>query len=181
MAAGEIVGGLHGANRLAGHALSETVVFGRRAGSTAAQWASGQRASAQRASGRSLEKEKLDSFQPELPVPGGDDSESLLTELKTTMWNKVGLVRSEKGLKESLDEVESLNQRLIDQRPKSLRSWLTVSHALTAARLVIRAALLRKESRGAHFREDFPQTNDEFQGNYIQRKNNIDFIPAKVL
>ncbi|MDR1656814.1 MAG: FAD-binding protein [Deltaproteobacteria bacterium] len=170
LAAGEIVGGLHGANRLAGHALSETVVFGRRAGQAAARWAAG------------VESVDLTNRPtPNLPSPGDDEPKALLKQLKNTMWAKAGLIRDEKGLQEGWAELEELRRKFSHLRPRNLQSWLSLNRALTVADLMVKAALLRRESRGAHFREDFPNTSEQYRGSFVFKGSKVCFEAVKGL
>lgn len=139
-AAGEVAcTGVHGANRLASNSLLEGLVFGARAGETASSEAPTQ-------------------VEPVAPVDWdfGDEADWRIddgtrAEVKRIMWDKVGIVRSEEGLKEAL---EALSE--IAARPLNTRSW----NFVTLARLVAEAALARRESRGAHYRSDYPQTDD---------------------
>ena len=155
-AAGEAVGGLHGANRLGGNALTECLVFGRRAGTAAAAWASG----------RSLPAPGgLEALVP-APAPGSPvaDAGELRTRLRDVMWRYGGISRDRAGLEKGralLHDIAAEAARTRDvTKPLHLERFIEMQLAATAAGLIVEAALRREESRGAHFREDFPETDD---------------------
>jgi L-aspartate oxidase len=155
LAAGEVAcTGVHGANRLASNSLLEGLVFGARAG------AAMRRCTDQPTDGAPYEKRGLPSFF-------ANKGDSLpLTRVRELMWRHAGLFRDADGLKTALAEIEpawnALAHRVDD--PASLAGlgpddWQAAS-LLTVARLIARAALRRQESRGAHFRLDFPERDD---------------------
>jgi L-aspartate oxidase len=140
-AAGEVAcTGVHGANRLASNSLLEGLVFGARAGSAATE---GALAGVIAAEPRDWDFGSAADWKIDDGTRG---------EVKRIMWNKVGIVRNERGLKEALTSLEE-----IAARPLNTRSW----NFVTLARLVAEAALARRESRGAHYRSDFPNCDDE--------------------
>ena len=163
-AAGEVAGGMHGANRLGGNSLSDLLVFGRRAGQFAAE-------SAQRnASLAQVDPDEVNQVVGESLAPfersEGENPYAVHEELRSTMQNLVGIVRTQEELQRALGELEQLRQRA--QRVKiggniqynpgwhlalDLKNMLDVSEAVT------RAALERKESRGAHTRDDFADSD----------------------
>lgn len=147
-AAGEVSGGLHGANRLGGNALMEAAVFGRIAGCNAA---------AVTQSGRRY----LPSPCP-LPRFGqGRDLRDLKQNLANLLSAHAGVVRSQTLLDSGLDALRilELDFSSIDQA-MSAGDWLAVRNMLTVARPLLLSALERRESRGAHFRSDYPEQND---------------------
>jgi fumarate reductase (CoM/CoB) subunit A len=155
-AAGEATGGLHGANRLSGNGLSDPLVYGRIAGAEAALFASTQ--------GKKYPDVK--ALNAVLPLGTEAIAESRVQEIekriKAINWNNVGIVRDSNGLSEAIDEFVSLKRHIDRARPESktgLGGYLKVRSMLVASLAVANAAMLREESRGAHFREDFP-TND---------------------
>jgi succinate dehydrogenase/fumarate reductase flavoprotein subunit len=157
--AGEVTGGLHGANRLGGNALVEAVVFGRLAGFSAAAFPEG------RGGWGDFPPSGAEGF----PVSGdGEDLERLINSLRLLLWEKAGVIRTGGELEAGLHELESLRERFRTmQRTPSLRRWFEVRNMLLAARLLLLAARSRRESRGAHFRSDFPQRNDaDFLGSF---------------
>ncbi|MBI3089828.1 MAG: FAD-binding protein [Candidatus Tectomicrobia bacterium] len=162
-AAGEICGGLHGANRLAGYALMETQVFGARAGRQAAC-----EALARGAAKEAPEVARAALPRRERPRTGsaeeGAEIEAAESRLRQLMWKNVGIVRSAESLQAALNEIHSLGAetlpRLRATTRQQLRQLCELTNLLDVATLVTTAALSRTESRGAHFRTDFPQRDD---------------------
>jgi fumarate reductase (CoM/CoB) subunit A len=152
-AAGECTGGVHGANRLSGNGLSDPLVFGRIAGKEAGLYAREHENS-------SVPEEafSMASFLGGQSVTEGEVAE-LRRRIKRLMGEKVGIIRSSAGLTKALEELEFL-QESFDHRPSSKETrsdYFEVRSMLIASRAVTKAALFREESRGAHFREDFPE------------------------
>jgi succinate dehydrogenase / fumarate reductase flavoprotein subunit len=175
-AAGEVAGGLHGANRLGGNSLSDLVVFGRRAGLYAAEYAKKLTGSPAIDAGQveALERACLEPFER----TGGENPYAIHQDLQECMQTLVGIIRTEGELKKALEEIATLRERCrrikIDGNRQynpawhlalDLHSLLTVSHAVTLA------ALERKESRGGHTRDDYPKTDPELgKVNLVVRK-----------
>jgi L-aspartate oxidase len=159
-AAGEVAcTGVHGANRLASNSLLEGLVFGARAGR------------AMRGEGSRVQRFK-GSRVPSVPgVPGGPRSDLLENDgpselskaVQSLMWRDVGLFRDRTGLERALQVLEpawrALDARARDGDPLAAAEWRTTS-ILTVGRLIARAALRREESRGGHYRSDFPDRDD---------------------
>ncbi len=149
-AAGEVAAsGVHGANRLASNSLLEGLVFGARAARAMRAWARSGDAAGGPAPGS-------DSGAPvALPVAPG--------EIEDLMWRDAGLFRDRAGLEAARDRLDeawcALSPALASEGTLDAAGWQTVSR-LVVARLVVRAALWREESRGAHFRTDFPARDD---------------------
>ena len=160
-AAGEVCGGIQGASRLGSNALTDIFLFGAIAGDSAAKNALGVKLAPIPQSIISDEKERLES----LALSDGDGSARGLRKLlKTTMWYKVGVVRDEEGLKKALNEIDSIRHRLKRVSATSYRQLIEVielSGMLTVSEMMARAALMRTESRGAHYRTDYPEENNE--------------------
>jgi len=164
-AAGEVTGGLHGANRMGGNALAETLVFGARAGHSAANRAKGV--------GDSYTQTQLE--QPNLR-PGLGSSEfsldDLQAKLRRTMWESGGIIRNEKGLTQATDIVEELRAQAFglatECSSQDLINILELRSATRIAGLILQGALKRRESRGAHCREDFPDQDDEKWRGHLQ-------------
>jgi succinate dehydrogenase / fumarate reductase, flavoprotein subunit len=163
-AAGECVGGLHGANRLGGNSLGEALIAGRRAGEAAARFAlESERFLRSR---RAIEEglEELDA----LTRPGSELARPLQRRLRDLMWEHCGVVRSERGLTEGLRELGEVREAAVDVdvRPGA-EGWSDLAHALdlraglTVAEATLRCALERRESRGAQQRVDFPELDPE--------------------
>ena len=160
-AAGEAVGGANGANRLSGNAIPEALVFGERAGRFAATvkpsagWNNG------------AAKEAVDRIRQLGEGRKGEVfAAPLLDELRVLMWDDVGPLRDAAGLQRALTRLRGMQAALPDiavapgrESNASLADWFELRASLLAAKTVTRAALARRESRGAHQREDFPRTD----------------------
>jgi fumarate reductase (CoM/CoB) subunit A len=159
-AIGETAGGVHGANRLDSQAIPETQVFGARAGQAAAR-----RALAHAPTRSSLARRHIPTLGTEAEDGRERQSvERLRRQLQTTMWEKMGIVRDEDRLEAALAEVQKLRSQLHDISAggaRGLLAWAELENSLMVAEACIRSALLRTESRGAHYRLDFPATDDE--------------------
>lgn len=175
---GEVTGGLHGANRIAGSALTECAVFGARAGRGAAAYVrekAGNEAAGAKGSAE-LASQAARIVQSFCLQPGQEDTRPIIAALRKTMWEKASLIRSEASLKEAKTVVAALTGQLKSQRPASLRLWLEAGNLLLTAEAIVDSALLRQESRGAHFREDYPAADPAMAGNVIYRQGRAEFI-----
>jgi succinate dehydrogenase/fumarate reductase flavoprotein subunit len=160
-AAGEDTGGVHGANRLGGNGVAESTVFGGIAGDVMAEFVTGRpRPAVSRAA---LEAAAARCTAP-LSRGGGGEVWTLQRELRDAMWERAGLVRDADGLAGAAAAIARLGERLATAGvPGHLslngawQEWLNLDSQLTVARLVVASALARRESRGAHFRRDFPE------------------------
>jgi len=163
-AAGEVAGGLHGANRLGGNSLSDLVVFGRRAGLHAAEYAkklTGRLAiDTGQVEGRA--RACLEPFQR----TGGENPYAIHQDLQECMQSLVGIIRTEGELQKALEEIAALRERCrrikIDGNRQYNPAWhlaLDLYSLLTVSQAVTLAALERKESRGGHTRDDYPTTD----------------------
>ncbi len=163
-AAGEAAVGLHGANRLGGNSLSDLLVFGRRAGLSAAEHA--KRNEMPPIDPSQIEEAAQQMLAP-FERPDGDSPYAIHEDLQSVMQSLVGIFRDEADLRRALSELEQLNARTARVRVEGsrlfnpgwhlawdLRSMLTVAEAVT------RSALTRRESRGAHSRIDYPGLDD---------------------
>jgi succinate dehydrogenase / fumarate reductase flavoprotein subunit len=161
-AAGEAAAGLHGANRLGGNSLSDLLVFGRRAGLAAAQYAKS-------AAAPSLAPADVDTAQHEALAAferrDGENPYTLHRDLQVLMQNLVGIFRTKEDLEKALGELEGLKARWRAVSVEGSRlfnpGWhlaLELKSMLTVSEAVTRAALMREESRGAHSRIDHPNT-----------------------
>ena len=172
-AAGEVCSGVNGASRLGGNALTEIFVFGKIAGERAAQRALAGEMEPADSSSISTEVERLKELAS---ASGGEDGKELERSLKTTMWNKAAVVRNEQGLKEAIKELASLNKRFHKISVGSYRDLtnaVRLGNMLVVSEMVVRAALLRTESRGSHYRSDCPEENNkEWLKNVIISKKN---------
>lgn len=170
-AAGEVVGGANGANRLSGNAITEGLVFGRQAGRSAAARASRLKAAAPvSGSARAI----VDLFARD--GDGNSNTAAMIQKLQATMADNVGPFRNAVRLTHALSTIDDLMHALGD-RPAGSRGafdmqrldWLDLRNMLIVARSVAQAALARTESRGAHQREDHPDTRPEWQVNQVVR------------
>ncbi|OGK78336.1 MAG: fumarate reductase/succinate dehydrogenase flavoprotein subunit [Candidatus Rokubacteria bacterium GWA2_70_23] len=177
-AAGEVAGGLHGANRLGGNSLSDLVVFGRRAGLYAAQYV------------KSLSgKLTVDAGQVEAGVQGilrpvqgkgNENPYAVHADLQECMQSLVGIIRTEGELKKALEEIAVFKQRLGRVTVEGGRAFNPAWHLtldllamLAVSEAVTRAALERKESRGGHTRDDYPKADPKWgKVNVVLRRKN---------
>lgn len=176
-AAGEATGGVHGANRLGGNALADTQVFGRRAGEAAAQNAMESEPKMDKHTlmeQADTEEKKIRSLLKD----GKYYPFEIKKELQETMWKNVAIIRDSEGLKTAIDRIEELKNMMADVKipdikvyNKDLQDYLEVENLLEVALLTAEAALIREESRGAHFREDYPETLDEWRKSIIMNKD----------
>ncbi|MDO8615987.1 MAG: fumarate reductase/succinate dehydrogenase flavoprotein subunit [Dehalococcoidia bacterium] len=165
-AAGEVAGGMHGANRLGGNSLSDLLVFGRRAGLSAAEYAKSL------ASAPRVNPQEADAVARELAAPFERDGESpyaVQRDLQSAMQELVGIIRTQPELEEALQKIQELKERAQHAGVEGNRQYnpgwhlaLDLQSLLTVSEAVTRAALERKESRGAHTRDDFPKTEPEW-------------------
>jgi len=177
-AAGELAAGLHGANRLGGNSLSDILVFGRRAGLHAAQYAKALTPPA------APSAEQIDDAARDLLAPftasGGESPFALQAELQETMQEHVGIYRDEAGMREALRQIDALKLRARRVRAEGPREYNPGWHAardlysmLSVAEAVTRAALERTETRGGHSRTDFPKSDAAWgKVNVVVRKRN---------
>ncbi|HJP66745.1 MAG TPA: FAD-dependent oxidoreductase [Actinomycetota bacterium] len=161
-AAGECAAGLHGANRLGGNSLVDIVVFGRRAGEAAAALAAQDGIPDASAEARAASDE-LDGM-----VNGGADPTELLRELQDVMWRRCGVVRSLQGLEQGLMEVAGLATSGPNAgEPAALGRALDLRAAVLTAEATLRGAIERRETRGAHHRSEFPDTDPTLRVNFL--------------
>jgi L-aspartate oxidase len=158
-AAGETAAtGIHGANRLAGNSLLEGLIFGARAGMAMMQDAPGSKKSSAHLPGSPAPKTWNDvEKHPEKGKVKPDDA-GLGEKLREIMWKQVGILRSGKELKEA---VESLAAMQPHRKEKDGRTEHELANLHTLASLIARSALAREESRGSHYRSDFPYRDDD--------------------
>jgi succinate dehydrogenase / fumarate reductase, flavoprotein subunit len=176
-AAGEVASGLHGANRLGGNSLSDLLVFGKRAGDAAAEAAREKPEAA---------KAKLDPAEIEMAIAtlmgpldraSGENPYKLMSEIQDVMTEHAPIVRDGAGLAAGLDKIQALGTRARACGAGGTNNlafnpgWHTaydLRSMLVNAEALLRCALDRKESRGAHARSDFPKTDDELAAvNYV--------------
>ncbi|MBT3352691.1 MAG: FAD-dependent oxidoreductase [Nitrospinaceae bacterium] len=157
-AAGEACGGTHGANRLGGNAFTECIVFGARSGRAAAEYAMSQN------SPPHISETEIDEIPTNLNVSDTKpELANLKRELKDLMWEKSGIVRNEESLTQALNGILKIRLQTRDNvisQPIHLIRRFELLSMLDSSEATVRSALLRKESRGSHFREDFSKQDD---------------------
>ncbi|MFN2621373.1 MAG: fumarate reductase/succinate dehydrogenase flavoprotein subunit [Chthoniobacterales bacterium] len=167
-ACGECAAGINGANRLGGNSLSDLLVFGKRAGEFAAKFA--QENSLGAVDNAALEETARKALEPFESRSGGSESPyQVQRDLQEMMQELVGIVRTEEEMQRALAGLEKLRERAGKAAAHGNREFnpgwhtaLDLKNLLTVSEAVTRAALERKESRGAQFREDYPKKNERF-------------------
>jgi fumarate reductase flavoprotein subunit len=182
LVAGEDAGGTHGANRLGGNGICDSTVYGRRAGDMAAELASQEHlvpygeARAEEIRMRWLRPFILDSGENIYPIR--DDIENL-------MWENVGLVRTGNKIKKAIIKLDELlekagqafvENRFVRQYNMEWNNIIDVTNLITVSRMVANSALYREESRGAHYREDFPESDNSkwLMNIYMKKTDGVD-------
>ena len=163
-AAGEDTGGVHGANRLGGNGVANSTVFGGIAGDTMAQYVNGRALLDYDLS--AIEKTITEHRKPLTQAPG--DIEFIRDELADCMWDQVGILRNRNDLEAARDRLNRLDEMLQtmgvgDTNPAfnlTWQDWMNLRNLLLVSKTVVEAALARENSRGAHYREDFPEEGD---------------------
>ena len=177
-ACGEVCGGVHGGNRLGGNALADTQVFGRRAGFTAALACD---ISDYEFNLPDIEEEenRIKSMIKE----GSIKPQDMKKEIQQLMWDNVSIVRNEFKLRHALKRLMKMQEELKDldvkdtkQYNESLITALEVTNMIDICILIVKSAMLRRESRGAHYREDFPESDDTWKKSIVMGKNRVKFI-----
>ncbi len=175
--AGEVCGGVHGANRLGGNALADTQVFGKIAGVSAAKAAK----STEIKSNDDMVNAEASRIEG-LIKKGSIKPQEFKNNIKKLMWEKVAIVREEKTLNEALKELQEMQKDLVNLDVKDTKQYntdlvtaLEVINMVEICILTVKSAILRRESRGAHFRSDFPETNDEWKKSIVMNKEKIEF------
>jgi succinate dehydrogenase / fumarate reductase flavoprotein subunit len=175
-AAGECAAGLHGANRLGGNSLSDLLVFGKRAGEYAARFAKG--AGAGTVDEGQVERAARMCLAPFERADSGEGSYQVQFELQDMMQELVGIVRNGVEMERAVEALDGLKARAEKVSVRGSREYnpgwhtaLDLDNLMTVSESVARAAMARKESRGAHFREDFPEKDAEAATfNHVVRK-----------
>jgi len=189
-AAGEVVGGVHGANRLSGAAFSEMLVLGQRAGQFAARRASSLDVH------REPDSEQKALLEEELLRPikarGDVNAYEVKRELQDIAWRRAGVVREGESLKTALENIDRINRetltRMASRAPEEHYNleWLEclqVQNMALMLEMIIRSSFLRQESRGAHFRKDFPDIDNQqwLSNTIIQRTGEGMVVDAEPL
>ena len=165
-AAGEDAAGVHGANRLGGNGVADSIVFGAHAGDVMSQ---ALPAAAPVQASEAYIRELCSKWSAPLRRSHGERPNGLRREIETLMWEKVGLVRNGPDLRAALAELKTIRERAERQSANPEVAFnlewnesLDVTNICLNAELVAQGALLREESRGSHYRKDFPRPNPEW-------------------
>jgi succinate dehydrogenase / fumarate reductase flavoprotein subunit len=178
-AAGECASGINGANRLGGNSLSDLIVFGKRAGEYAAQYA--RENGGARIDDGAIERATKDVLRPFELGDRGENPYKVQADLQDTMQSLVGIVRQESEMQEAASRIQQLNERAarvgVSGHREYHAGWHTaidVRNLLAVSEAITRSAIERKESRGGHFREDYPEKVDQFGTFNIMTKRGRD-------
>ena len=165
-AAGEVSGGMHGSNRLGGNSLSDLLVFGRRAGLGAAEYASEVTVTVPEAEVEAAMAEALAPYDRQ----GGENPYTVHQELQQTMNDLVGIIRREEELEQAIEALAKLRERVASVSVEGGRGYhpgwhlaLDLRNMILVSECVARAALERQESRGGHTRDDYPEMSAEWR------------------
>ena len=173
--AGESAGGMHGSNRLGGNSLSDLLVFGRRAGMGASDYAEG------RTGTPSIDASEMKSIIDDANAPfsrtDGESPYAIQADLQEMMQSLVGIIRTESELTKALEGLETFKERVAKVKVSGGRAYnpgwnlaTDLPSMLTVSTLVATGAINRKESRGGHTRDDYPKPDPEFgKVNLVQR------------
>lgn len=186
-AAGEVAAGLHGANRLGGNSLSDLLVFGRRAGWGAAEFA--KKETAQQVNSQDVEKAIADNLAC-FSRKGGENPYTVHRDLQDMMQDNVGIVRTESELKLALTKLDEFEQRVGNVSVDGARAYnpgwnlaMDLRSMVVTSRAIAMAALERKESRGGHSRIDYPDYDKNFSkvNHILSNKDGVMTLRAEPL
>jgi succinate dehydrogenase / fumarate reductase flavoprotein subunit len=177
-AAGEVAGGMHGANRLGGNSLGDLLVFGKRAGEHAASYAAGTAANRPAVAEADV-KAAGDAALAPFSREGGENAYTVHRDLQDTMHNLVGIIRTAEEMSQALEKIEEFKTRVAHVSVEGHRQYnpgwhlsIDLKNMLLVSESIARAALNRKESRGGHTRDDYPATDPSWgQINVLVRLN----------
>jgi succinate dehydrogenase / fumarate reductase flavoprotein subunit len=147
------VGGVHGANRHGGNALTDILVFGARSGKAASEYAEDMK------KGKVTDLVEIKHYESIIEREQGYSPHDVMVRLRETMWSKAGIIRDSASLAEAFEEVFELKlmaDRITAKKGRDMLVALEAPMALESAEMIIRSAMERKESRGAHYRTDYP-------------------------
>ena len=184
--AGEDCGGVHGANRLGGNGVANSTVYGGIAGDSMASYVKTNQHF------KDEDQSVIEQGIARAEMPFGKTPENLSTlrdSLYQTMWDKVGILRNEKDLKSAAAELKTLHNNLYDtglkdgQRAFNLtwHDWLNMQSLFDISKVITDASLARNDSRGAHYREDHPQTGDLNSTCYIRTSGAVDSLVTETV
>jgi succinate dehydrogenase / fumarate reductase flavoprotein subunit len=182
-AVGEVTSGVHGANRLGGNSLSETIVFGRHAGEAAAAYSQSRETQVRSKAAVAAAHDDLNSLLHE----GDELARPLQRTLRDAMWEYAGVMRTQERLRQGLAKVAELKAATakVDVRP-SAEGYQDLAHALDlrasllAAEATLLSAIERRESRGAHQRSDSPALDPALKVNFVVTLKNGELVVSRV-
>ncbi|MGZ9713652.1 L-aspartate oxidase [Glaciimonas sp. GNP009] len=193
-AAGEDTGGVHGANRLGGNGVANSTVFGGIAGDTMAAWV--QTNDSLRPADEVALEQAMAMHRLPLGLPAGN-LEAIREALYDCMWEDAGILRTAAGLEHGMQTLERLDIELsqigVDDDDLAFNmtwhDWLNLKSLIAVSKVVVTAALAREDSRGAHFREDYPETKDlpgstftvvrQIDGQLIVSRTPVEFVRVR--
>ncbi|MCL6520039.1 MAG: FAD-dependent oxidoreductase [Armatimonadetes bacterium] len=162
-ACGEVAGGQHGADRPGGNALADSQVFGAIAGAEAANYAIGQKVQPELV--KVIVEQQVRSYQA-VPVNEQIEWEALLTSIQRAMWRNVSVVRTESRLGMMEASIREAKSILAKARPADMRRYFEMRNIIDVCHMIVTAARARTESRGTHYRADYPRRDD---GNWLKQ------------
>ncbi|MBT3822212.1 MAG: hypothetical protein HOG04_12515, partial [Nitrospinaceae bacterium] len=175
----------HGANRIGGNAIPEALIFGTRAGQTASRLS--EKTGGGTSPSESVISDTVDRWRETFSETGGESAEDMLDGVRGEVWENVGIIREGDRLRSALESFDALERdglpRLPTSTPREIIAALEVRSLLLIARMAAGAALLREESRGAHYRSDFPEEVEDELFNTVVRldSENLNFEKIEVL
>ncbi|WP_238477619.1 L-aspartate oxidase [Natranaeroarchaeum sulfidigenes] len=170
-AVGETVAGVHGANRLGGNSLAETVAIGKLVGEHVAEQIDGDPSVPTTV--KTLAEREFRSLKRLAAADGTERPQQLLDDLGDVLWKHAGILRDEASLRAGLREVQALRERTADLRVEGDRAGrdfefaVDLAFSITLAEALLESALRREESRGAHYRTDYPEIDPDWQRNVL--------------
>lgn len=180
-AIGEVTASVHGANRLGGNSLAEGQVFGRRAGLHAAEFVKSCRSSHITQQTVDTEADRVEAFRLR---KDGVRASDILNSIKAIMWRNVGIIRDAEKLliaQQTIKKLQDEAQSLVAEDKSLIQSCLEVQDMLKTAEVIILSALARKESRGAHYRSDYPELDPAWEKNIRVCKNQEGKLVTRVV
>lgn len=177
-AIGETMAGVHGANRLGGNSLAETVAYGQVTGRAIAHRLQNREDSPDDGTLSLRAELHLRDLAALANSDGENAPEELLDEIRSLLWEQTGILRDEGGLEDGLERLDAIRTLAADlavgdTRSRSYEFALNLGFALIVADSILRSARERTESRGAHFRTDYPDTDAVWQRNILLRRDSI--------
>ncbi len=162
-ACGEVAGGQHGADRPGGNALADSQVFGAIAGAEAAKYATGRKAQPDLV--KLVAEHQVRSYQA-IPTNEQMDWDAMLYSIQKAMWKNVSIVRTESWLSKMDASIKEARAILSKGKPADMRRYLEIKNLIDVGNVIVTAARTRTESRGTHYRADYPHRDD---GNWIKQ------------